>query len=86
MTHQRSARTRRTVSTLCVCVASAAVMLGCRPAPRLVEQFDNGPPGGPEGESEGYRWVGADDRPTEGKCWKTVDPDTLTPQQRARIR
>lgn len=53
---------------------------------RLVEVFDNGPIGGPPGESEGYIWVGANEEPTEGKNWKTVDEKSLTDEQRRRIR
>jgi hypothetical protein len=51
----------------------------------LVEQFDNGPVGGPPGPSEGFTWVDEDDRPTPGKHWKRVDPMTLTPEQRREL-
>lgn len=44
----------------------------------LVEQFDNGPVGGPEGGSEGLRWVRRGEMPTPGKNWKPVDPKTRT--------
>jgi hypothetical protein len=53
---------------------------------RLVEVFDNGPVGGPQGASEGYVWVGEKEMPPPGKTWAPVDPDTLTPEQKKRIR
>lgn len=80
---------RRVAAIAAVVLFGLAVTLlirGCHSDPRLVEQFDNGPVGGPRGESEGYRWVGQHDEPTAGKTWKPVDPDTLTPDQRKRIR
>lgn len=58
---------------------------GCARGTRLVEVFDNGPAGGPPGGSMGYRWVGVDEKPTAGNGWKTVDYNTLTPEQRKRI-
>ncbi len=58
-------------------------MLGPR---RLVEVFDNGPVGGPRGPSEGYIWVGKNDTPPPGKTWALIDPDSLTPEQKKRIR
>lgn len=64
----------------------AALMPGCRRDRQLVEQFDNGPPGGPAGASEGYYWVDPSDRPTPGKNWKPVDFKSLTPEERKRIR
>lgn len=67
-------------------LGSALAVRGCQSGQRLVEQFDNGPIGGPPGASEGYRWVGTSDHPSPGKSWKTVDPDALTPEQRQRIR
>ncbi|XVJ59626.1 MAG: hypothetical protein HEQ23_09565 [Tepidisphaera sp.] len=56
---------------------------------RLIEQFDMGPvtrngltmPG----KSEGYFWVDQTDQPTEGKQWRNVDPDTLTPEQKDKL-
>lgn len=53
---------------------------------RLVEVFDNGPVGGPRGASEGYIWVRRDDHPPPGKTWAPTDPESLTPEQKARIR
>lgn len=53
---------------------------------RLVEVFDNGPAGGPQGPSEGYIWVGKYDNPPPGKSWAPVDETTLTPEQKKRIR
>lgn len=53
---------------------------------RLVEVFDNGPVGGPGGASEGYVWVGTNADPPPGKSWAPVDPDSLTAEQRKRIR
>lgn len=53
---------------------------------RLVEVFDNGPVGGPRGASEGYIWVGKNDHPPPGKTWAPTDPESLTPEQKARIR
>jgi len=53
---------------------------------RLVEVFDNGPVGGPRGASEGYLWVGTNASPPPGKTWAPTDPETLTPEQRKRIR
>ena len=53
---------------------------------RLVEVFDNGPVGGPQGASEGYIWVGEDDNPPPGKSWAPVDAATLTAEQKKRIR
>jgi len=58
----------------------------CQSKSRLVEQFDNGPVGGPTGGSEGYIWVGKDDEPSPGKHWRDVDPKSLAPEQKARIR
>lgn len=69
----------------------AAIMLvlgtlaGCGER-RLVEVFDNGPVGGPQGASEGYVWVGEKDMPPPGKTWAPVDPNALTPEQKKRIR
>lgn len=69
----------------------AAIMLvlgtlaGCGER-RLVEVFDNGPVGGPQGASEGYVWVGEKEMPPPGKTWAPVDPDALTPEQKKRIR
>lgn len=67
-------------------IAAVMCLPGCQGGARLVEVFDNGPVGGPQGESQGYRWVGADDMPPEGHTWKPVDFETLTPEERARIR
>jgi hypothetical protein len=67
-------------------VVSLAALRGCHGGQRLVEVFNNGPVGGPPGGSDGYRWVRADDLPSAGKSWKPVDIDTLTPEQRKRIR
>lgn len=53
---------------------------------RLVEVFDNGLVGGPRGASEGYIWVGKNDLPLPGKTWAPTDPESLTPEQKARIR
>lgn len=81
---------RRGVVILCagVILASGSILglSACQGEKRLVEQFDNGPVGGPQGPSEGYIWVGRDDLPSPGKSWLTVDPASLTDAQRARIR
>jgi len=53
---------------------------------RLVEVFDNGPGGGPGGPSEGYMWVGKNDHQPPGKSWAPVDADSLTAEQKKRIR
>lgn len=58
-------------------------MMGSR---RLVEVFDNGPVGGPRGPSEGYMWIGSNDIPPPGKSWAPIDPDSLTAEQKKRIR
>ena len=71
---------------LIAALMSFAMLRGCHGGQRLVEVFDNGPVRGPSGPSEGYRWVGADEHPPAGKGWKPVDPATLTPEQRTRIR
>ncbi len=73
---------------LAVAAGGAAVALhGCQGGKqRLVEVTDVGPPGGPRGPSEGYRWVGADEEPPPGKGWRTVDVNTLTAEERGRIR
>ncbi len=73
-------------TTLCACVLVFLAARGCTAHRRLVEVFDNGPVGGPSGASEGYIWVGEGDLPPPGKSWKPTDPDTLTSEQRARIR
>lgn len=60
---------------------------------RLVEVFDNGPilpgpdgtPRMSPGPSEGYRWVGEGESPNPGMSWRTVNPDDLTPEERARV-
>ena len=67
-------------------MATGVGVVACQSKSRLVEQCDNGPVGGPPGASEGYFWVGRDDHPTPGKNWRDVDPKTLTPEQKARIR
>lgn len=75
-------------------IAAASVALGTLYAcnsgwlgqQRLVEVFDNGPVGGPRGPSEGYMWVGRNDNPPPGKTWAPIDPETLTAEQRKRIR
>lgn len=59
---------------------------GCSPGRELVEVFDLGPPGGPRGGSEGYVWVERGGRPPEGKVWAPVDPETLSDEQKKRIR
>lgn len=67
-------------------VAASFAAHGCMGGrKKLVEQFDNGPIGGPPGASEGYLWVSEDDNPTPGKNWKPTDPATLTPEQQKRI-
>lgn len=67
-------------------LASAGWIASCHGSrSRLVEQFDNGPFGGPPGGSEGYYWVHASDLPTPGKHWRSVDPATLTPEQKKQI-
>ncbi len=71
---------------LFVTIGALVSLRGCHGDRRLVEVFDNGPVGGPPGGSQGYRWVGVHDNPPPGNGWKTVDYNTLTPQQRARIR
>lgn len=53
---------------------------------QLVEVFDNGPAGGPRGESQGYIWVDSSEMPPPGHTWAPVDPETLTPEQKKRIR
>jgi hypothetical protein len=64
-------------------VAVALVLAGCGGNDwEVVEQFDNGPMGGPRGASEGFKKVHRGDLPTPGKNWKHVDPATLTPEQR----
>ncbi len=68
-----------------VVVVGVGGVAGCAPGKRLVEVFENGPAGGPPGGSMGYRWVGVHDEPTPGSGWKTVDYNTLTPEQRKRI-
>lgn len=62
-----------------------APLAGCSEK-RLVEVFDNGPVGGPQGASEGYIWVGENDNPPPGKSWAPVDAATLTAEQKKRIR
>jgi hypothetical protein len=81
---------RKCVRGVGIALALAAIGLGvgvvsCQSKSRLVEQFDNGPLGGPPGASEGYIWVGKDDHPSPGKNWRDVDPKTLTPEQKSRI-
>lgn len=71
-------------AVFCVGVFVAHGCLGGRHV--LVEQFDNGPVGGPPGASEGYIWVREGDEPSSGKGWKRTDPATLTPAQKQRIR
>lgn len=67
-------------------ISVVALLAGCDSRRVLVEQFDNGPVGGPRGASEGYFWVSESDDPTLGKSWKRIDPATLTEEQRKRIR
>lgn len=88
----RSTRSRRGMIVL-LGIAAAAVALGTLYAcnggfgrQRLVEVFDNGPVGGPQGASEGYIWVGKNDHPPPGKSWAPTDPDKLTAEQKQRIR
>jgi len=71
------------VVSLAMLYACNGSMMGSR---RLVEVFDNGPASGPRGPSEGYMWVGKNADPPPGKTWAPTDPDTLTPEQRKRIR
>ena len=89
----RSTSSRRGMVVL-LGIAGAAVALGTLYAcngggfgqRRLVEVFDNGPVGGPQGSSEGYIWVGKNDHPPPGKSWAPTDPNTLTAEQKKRIR
>lgn len=69
-----------------VVIACVLVVASCRSNRRLVEVFDNGPVGGKQGPSEGMIWVGKDDLPPPGKSWKTIDPATLTEDQKKQIR
>jgi hypothetical protein len=69
-----------------VVIGCGLLIASCQSQRRLVEVFDNGPVGGPSGPSEGYIWVGKDDLPPPGKSWKSTDPNTLTADQRQRIR
>ena len=88
----RSTSSRRgTVVLLGIAVASVALgtLYACNGGfgqRRLVEVFDNGPVGGPRGSSEGYIWVGENDHPPPGKSWAPTDPETLTAEQKKRIR
>ena len=83
--------------TLVALLAIAVVLVKCSRAggkQRLVEVFDNGPlvrePDGTThlqgGPSEGFIWVGKDDRPPPGKNWRPVNYDELSAEQRQRIR
>jgi hypothetical protein len=85
-----SPRVKRTASFVILgllFIVSVFIAHGCLGGrSTLVEQFDNGPVGGPEGASEGYIWVREGDNPSPGKHWKRTDPDSLTPDQKKRIR
>lgn len=80
---RRTSRFTRTRLLLALVVLMPLASCGNK---RLVEVFDNGPVGGPQGPSEGYIWVGKNDNPPPGKTWAPVDENTLTPQQKKRIR
>lgn len=89
----RTTRSRRGLPMLLGIVAAGVALAalyacngGTMGSRRLVEVFDNGPVGGPRGPSEGYIWVGRNANPPPGKTWAPTDPDTLTPEQRKRIR
>lgn len=91
--NMRNGDSRRSLTIfLGIAIAGLALggLLACKSARmgehRLVEVFDNGPVGGPRGPSEGYIWIGENQNPPPGKTWAQVDPDTLTPEQRKRIR
>ena len=70
-----------------VVVGAVLVLGGCSGGSDwiVVEQFDNGPVGGPPGASEGLRKVRKGDHPTAGKNWKQVDPASLTPEERREL-
>lgn len=90
-------RAASVVAIALVAVVTTSVMTDCAGSGgsgRLVEVFDNGPvvrdADGKftmiRGPSEGYVWVGASESPPTGKSWREVNPDDLSPEDRARIR
>ncbi len=81
--NRNSPTSRAAAIILAVAVALPLASCGNK---RLVEVFDNGPVGGPQGASEGYIWVGKNDNPPPGKSWAPTDPEKLTPEQKKRIR
>lgn len=83
---------RKCVRGVGITLALAAIGMGigvvsCQSKSRLVEVYNNGPVGGPGPSPAGYYlWVGKNELPTMGNGWRDVDPKTLTPEQRSRIR
>ena len=70
---------------LFIAVMSVSVgVVACQRKSRLVEQFDNGPVGGPPGGSEGYMWVGKGD-PVEPGAELTVQYVGMGQQSRAEF-
>ena len=93
MTHQRGrSRTRAVGIVLTLAsIALSAWVIGCQQNKRrIVEQFNTGPAGGPWGHASGniecYLWVRKNDNPPPGSGWADVDPNSLTDEQKARIR
>jgi hypothetical protein len=60
------------VPALAAFLLATVALTGCEET-RLVEQFDNGPVGGPQGPSEGIRRVGVNELPPTGKSWQPVE-------------